>query len=310
MSPALAIALATTAMWSFVTVLLRSALFQFSFDPWTMAMTTQLCAGATLLTAAGLRSLPLEPLRRWSTWAIGAIRVITTCCFSAALLYGSATTITLISIVNVLVAAIGVYAAFRRKPHPAELPGFALIALGIVLLAGELDGGWSSPALKFLLVSETAVVLSSILSERHPDNLGDRRQRLALTGFVTLFSASGLLIAWSVLGRVVPEVTIGPSAADVLATLSSPVLWGCALVFGVLFRAPLTYMAFQMMRLVGADGYMLSMAALPITTLLFEIVAGEAGMLPPPKLDPVTLGYSAVILTGGAWIILVRVRRR
>ena len=31
MSPALAIALTTTAMWSFVTVLLRSALFQFSF---------------------------------------------------------------------------------------------------------------------------------------------------------------------------------------------------------------------------------------------------------------------------------------
>jgi len=309
MSPALALALAMTAMWSVVTVLLRSALFQFSFDPWTMAMATQLCAGAALLSAAGLRSLPLDPLKRWSTWAIGAIRIITTCCFSAALLYGSATTITLISTVNVLVAAIGVYVAFRRKPKPGELPGFALIAIGVVLLAGELDGGWSSPAIKFLLVSETAVVVSSILSERHPDNLGDRRQRLALTGFVTLLAASGLLVVWSLIGLVVPDLALGPSAADAAATLSSPLLWATAVVFGVVFRAPLTYMSFQIMRLIGADGYMLSMAALPVTTLLIELAAGETGMLPPPSLDPVTLGYSAVIVAGGAWIILVRFRR-
>jgi hypothetical protein len=153
-------------------------------------------------------------------------------------------------------------------------------------------------------------VVSSVLSETHPDNLGDRRQRLALTGFVTLFSALGLLVVWGLLCLALPDLAIGPSAADAIATLSSPLLWATALVFGIVFRGPLTYMAFRIMGLIGADGYLLSMAALPLTTLLVEIVAGRLGLLPPPSLDPVTLGYSAVILSGSAWIILVRIRRR
>ncbi|MBM3547769.1 MAG: hypothetical protein FJX54_12520 [Alphaproteobacteria bacterium] len=308
-SPAFLIAVAMTAMWSVVTVMLRGVLFNLGFDPWTLAMATMLCAGTTLLIAAGITSLPLDPLRRWSTWVIGGIRVLTTCCFSAALLYGSATTITLLSTINVLVAGLGVYAAFRRKPRLAELPGFLLIGVGVALLAGELDGGWSSPAIKFLLVSETAVVVSSVLTEIHPDNLGDRRQRLALTGFVTLLSASGLLILWSLVGLAFPDAALGPNASDALKTLASPWLWVAALVFGVAFRAPLTYLSFQITRLIGADGYMLSMVALPLTTLLAEIVAGETGLLPAPSLDPVHLAYSAIIVAGGAWIVLTRYRR-
>lgn len=310
MSPALLIAIVMTAMWSVVTVLLRSVLFRFGFDPWTLAMATMLAAGATLLVAAGIRSLPLDPLRRWSTWAIGGIRVLTTCCFSAALLYGSATTITLLSAINVLAAAIGVLVVFGRRPLAGEIPGFLLIAVGVVLLATELEGGWSSPAIKFLLVSETAVVVSSLLTETHPDNLGDRRQRLALTGFVTVLSASGLLVVWSVVGLAFPGAPLGPNASDAFATLASPWLWVAALVFGVLFRAPLTYMSFQITRLIGADGYMLSMVALPLTTLSIEALAGWSEMLPMPSLDPVTLGYSSLIVAGGTWIILVRVRAR
>lgn len=309
-SPVLLIAGAMTAGWSVVTVLVRATLFGFGFDPWTLAMAIQLAAGATLLTAAGIRSLPLEPIRRWSTWVIGGLRVVTTCCFSAALLYGSATAITLISTINVLVAALGVFLVFRRRPRAREVPGFVLIATGIVLLTGRLDGGWSSPAVPLLLVSETCVVLSSLLAERHPDNLGDRRQRLALTGFVTVLSAGGLLAVWSGLGLALPEASLGPSAADVAATVASPWLWAAALVFGAVFRAPLTYVAFQITRLLGADGYMLSMTALPLTTLAAEVAAGLAGLLPPPSLDPVDLGFSAVILAGGAWIVLARYRRR
>ena len=308
-SPAFLIAAVVMAGWSVVTVLVRATLIGFSFDPWTLAMAIQLAAGGTLLIAAGLRSLPLEPIRRWTTWAIGALRVVTTCCFSAALLYGSATTITLVSLINVLVAAAGVFLVFRRKPRFAEMPGFLLIALGIALLVGRLDGGWHSPAIPLLLISETSVVFSSLLAERHPDNLGDRRQRLALTGFVTVLSAGGLLTIWGALGLVFPEAALGPSAADVLGTLTSPWLWAAALAFGAVFRAPLTYMAFQITRLLGADGYMLSMAALPLTTLAVELLAGSAGLVPVPSLAPVDLAYSAVIVAGSAWVIGVRFRR-
>jgi drug/metabolite transporter (DMT)-like permease len=308
-SPAFLIAMATMAGWSVVTVLVRATLLGFRFDPWTLAMALQLVAGATLLVAAGLGSLPLEPLKRWATWVIGGLRVITTCCFSAALLYGSATAITLVSTVNVPLAALGVLLVFGRRLKPRESPGFLLIALGIVLLASRLDGGFASPAIPLLLVSETCVVLASLLAERHPDNLGDRRQRLALAGFVTMLSAGGLLTLWGLLGFAFPEAALGPSSADVAATLLSPWLWAMALLLGALFRAPLTYMSFQITRMLGADGYMLTMAALPLATLVTEFLVSLTGLVPSPSHDPLDLGYSALIIFGGAWIILVRFRR-
>ena len=125
-----------------------------------------------------------------------------------------------------------------------------------------------------------------------------------------MLSASGLLIFWSVVGVAFPEAPLGPNASDAFATLTSPWLWVFALVFGVLFRAPLVYMSFQITRLIGADGYMLSMVALPLTTLAIEALAGWVELAPMPGLDPVTLGYSALIVAGGAWIILVRIRAR
>ena len=63
--------------------------------------------------------------------------------------------------------------------------------------------GWSSPAIKFLLVSETAVVVSSLLTERHPDNLGDRRQRLAPAFFLgVLYHSAHHLALLTMLNRV------------------------------------------------------------------------------------------------------------
>jgi len=124
-----------------------------------------------------------------------------------------------------------------------------------------------------------------------------------------VLSAAGLLIVWSLIGFAFPGAPLGPNASDVLATLASPWLWVAALTFGVVFRAPLTYMSFQITRLIGADGYMLSMVALPLTTLLVELVAGETGLLPAPSLAPVHLAYSAIIVAGGAWIVLTRYRR-
>jgi drug/metabolite transporter (DMT)-like permease len=303
------IGMAIMAGWSVVTVLVRAILLGFHFDPWTLAMALQVVAGATLLTAAGLGSLPLEPLKRWATWVIGGFRIVTTCCFSAALLYGSATSITLISTINVPVAALGVLLVFGRRLRVRESPGFLLIMVGIVLLASRLEGGFASPAIPLLLVSETFVVFASLLAERHPDNLGDRRQRLALAGFVTMLSAGGLLTLWSVLGFAFPEVQLGPSSADVVATLTSPWLWLMALMLGAVFRAPLTYMSFQITRLLGADGYMLTMAALPLATLIAELLFSLTGLVPAPSHEPLDLLYSALIIVGSAWIIMLRFRR-
>ena len=79
LSPAILLAGAVVIAWTLLVVGMRAALYGFSFEPWTLALVVQIAGGAALLLAAGVRSLPLEPMRRWATWAIGGLRVITTC---------------------------------------------------------------------------------------------------------------------------------------------------------------------------------------------------------------------------------------
>lgn len=306
--PAVALALGLVVAWSVLTVAMRATLNGFGFEPWSLALTIQVMGGAALLFAAGIRSLPLDPIRRWATWVIGGLRVLTTCCFTNALLHASAGQVSQLTTINVLLATAGALLLFGRRRRRAEWPGFLVIACGLVLLISRLDGGLLNPAVAFVLFSESSVVVASLLAEKHPDNLGTRRQRLALTGFVTLLSALGLLLAWAVLG-LMPAMPVGPSAADVAATLSSPWLWLMAFVLGALIRGPATYVAFDITARLGADGYMLGMSAMPLLVMALEPAAASFGLLPPLHTTAADFAVAAVILAGGAWVIVARNRR-
>lgn len=306
--PAVALALGLVVAWSVLTVAMRATLNGFGFEPWSLALTIQVMGGAALLFAAGIRSLPLDPIRRWATWVIGGLRVLTTCCFTNALLHASAGQVSQLTTINVLLATAGALLLFGRRRRRSEWPGFLVIACGLLLLISRLDGGWANPAVAFILFSETSVVVASLLAEKHPDNLGTRRQRLALTGFVTLLSALGLLLVWAVLG-LMPAMPVGPSAADVAATLASPWLWVMAFALGALLRGPATYVAFDITARLGADGYMLGMSAMPLLVMALEPAAAALGLLPPLHTTTADVAVALLILAGGAWIIVARNRR-
>ncbi len=306
--PAAALALGLVVAWSVLTVAIRATLSGFGFEPWSLALAVQVMGGAALLFAAGIRSLPLDPIRRWATWVIGGLRVLTTCAFTNALLHASAGQVSQLTTVNVLLATVGALLLFGRRRRARELPGFLVIALGLALLIARLDGGLANPAVAFILFSETSVALASLLAEKHPDNLGTRRQRLALTGFVTLLSALGLLLAWAAIG-LMPAMPAGPSAADVAATLASPWLWVMAFILGAMLRGPATYVAFDITARLGADGYMLGMSAMPLLVMALEPAAAAFGLLPPLHTTVADFAVAAVILAGGAWVIVARNRR-
>jgi drug/metabolite transporter (DMT)-like permease len=297
-------------VWSLLVTGMRATLYGFGFEPWTLALAVQICGGAALLFAAGLKSLPLQPIRRWATWAIGGLRVVTTCAFTTALLYASAGQVSLLTTINVLIAMLGVFLVFRRGRRPTEVPGILLMIGGLALLIGHLEGGWSNLAVRYVLLSETSVVLASLLAERHPDNLGDRRQRLALTGFVTLLSALGLLIVWIVAAALLTDAGIGPDIATVKATLGSPWAWIMAFVLGALLRGPGTYGAFLLTARLGADGYMLGMAAMPPLVMLLEQIAASFALVPRPQSALADLGVAAIVIAGGVWVVVAQVRAR
>jgi drug/metabolite transporter (DMT)-like permease len=315
LSSAVLLAAGVVVVWSLLVTGMRATLHGFGFEPWSLALAVQIAGGAALLLAAGVGSLPLEPIRRWATWAIGGLRVVTTCAFTTALLHASAGQVSVLTTVNVLIAMLGVFLVFRRGRRPAEIPGILLMLGGLALLVGHLDGGWSNLAIRYVLLSETSVVVASLLAERHPDNLGDRRQRLALTGFVTLLSAAGLLLVWvataaAMSGTAMSETAIGPDIDAVAATLTSPWLWVMAFVLGALLRGPGTYGAFLLTARLGADGYMLAMAAMPPLVMALESLAAAAGLMPQPRSALADLAVAAVVILGGIWVVAARYRRR
>jgi drug/metabolite transporter (DMT)-like permease len=308
--PAVVLAGTVVIAWSLLVIGMRATLYGFGVEPWTLALAVQIWGGAALLLAAGLRSLPLEPIQRWATWAIGGLRVITTCAFTTALLHASAGQVSVLTTINVLIAMIGVFLVFRRGRRPAEIPGILLMIGGLALLISQLDGGWNNRAIQFVLLSETSVVCASLLAERHPDNLGDRRQRRALTGFVTLLSAVGLLIVWIAAAALLSGAAIGPDVEGVKATLASPWTWVMAFVLGALLRGPGTYGAFLLTARLGADGYMLAMAAMPPLVMTLEAIAAGLHLLPAPRSALADLGIAAIVILGGVWVVAARYRRR
>jgi len=290
-------------IWSLLVTGMRATLFNFGFEPWTLALAVQIFGGAGLLVVAGIGSLPLDPIRRWATWAIGGLRVVTTCAFTNALLYASAGQVSVLTTINVLIAMLGVFLVFRRGRKPMEIPGILLMVGGLALLIGHLDGGWSNLAVRYVFLSETSVVIASLLAERHPDNLGDRRQRLALTGFVTLLSACGLLVIWIAAAALLTEARIGPDIGAVTATLASPWLWASAFVLGALLRGPGTYGAFLLTARLGADGYMLGMAAMPPLVMLLEQIVARFHLVPAPANALANLAFAAIVIAGGVWVV-------
>ncbi|MBM3533518.1 MAG: hypothetical protein FJX60_10840 [Alphaproteobacteria bacterium] len=310
MPSAILLAGAVVILWSLLVIGMRAALFNFGVQPWTLALAVQICGGAALLLAAGIGSLPLEPIRRWATWAIGGLRVVTTCAFTTALLYASAGQVSVLTTINVLIAMLGVFLVFRRGRQPMEIPGILLMLGGLALLIGQLDGGWSNLAVRYILLSETSVVIASLLAERHPDNLGDRRQRLALTGFVTLLSACGLLVLWVAAAALLTEAAIGPDIEAVTATLASPWLWLMAFILGAMLRGPGTYGAFLLTARLGADGYMLGMAAMPPLVMGLEQAASSFALVPKPQSALADLAVAAIVIAGGVWVVAARYRRR
>jgi drug/metabolite transporter (DMT)-like permease len=307
--PAVLLAGAVVVVWSLLVVGMRATLYGFGFEPWTLALAVQIWAGAALLMAAGIRSLPFEPIRRWKTWAIGGLRVITTCAFTTALLYASAGQVSVLTTINVLIAMLGVFLVFRRGRRLAEIPGILLMIGGLALLVGHLEGGWRNLAIRYVIFSETSVVIASLLAERHPDNLGDRRQRLALTGFVTLLSAGGLLLVWIAAAALLADAAIGPDIDAVATTLASPWTWLMAFVLGALLRGPGTYGAFLLTARLGADGYMLAMAAMPPLVMTLETIAAYLNLVPAPQSALADLAVAAIVIAGGVWVVAARYRR-
>ena len=85
-------------------------------------------------------------------------------------------------------------------------------------------------------------------------------------------------------------------------------LWVYAIIAGVVFRAPGTWLGFWTINRSGVQTYLIALTAMPFFAIVLEAAAAQLGWLSPPNLSKGEWLSAAVILGGAVWLIAARLR--
>lgn len=306
-----AIALAATLGWAILLVATRIVLHRFGLNAWAFSLVQLFVGGAAMFALGGRSTIAWSSLLMPSTWIYGALRVVSTALSAAALLYVSVAQDTLLAAVNVPLAMLGAMALSARRPMPAEWTAHGVIVAGILALAASLPGGLANPAVLLELVSETAVVASTMLIERHPENRHDSvAARCRFTGTVLMVTALLFVVVWAGIGAL--GVGIGSAAlafGSLGAAVAAPALWIAGSLVGALGRGPVMYLALLAIRDAGTQTYLAALALLPLVGLGLETAAAQAGLLPMPHVMGIEAMAGVLVIGGSMTLVWLRLRR-
>jgi len=300
--------LASLASWALLLVASRALILSFGFDPFAFAF-VQMGAGGLFMMWVGrstgeARSIVSSPL----TWLYGILRVSTAGFFTAALVHTSAANAAFLGIVSVPLAALALRTIFGRRLSAWELPGHALVLVGLALVSTGLDGGLANPAVVLMLMSELSVVGAPIIAEFHPVNRGsDERSRAFLSGVVLLVSAAALTLLLAMMSVLVPAFAIGGLEA-ISNGLADWRLWAAAILLGVVARGPSIYLSLKAVKLAGAMTYVAAMALLPLFAFAVEAGFAGFGLMPAEPLDGWLLASGLLASAGSLTVVLARSR--
>ena len=302
----LAIALGNSLLWSLYLLLTRHVVSGAQLDAWAYTLVQLLSAGLAMLwlgrRTAGSWSGLLAP---W-TIAYAFMRVIINGATSAAIVWLAVTQSTLLATLSVLIGAAASWMLTRRAPARGDWPGLALLAVGIAAFAVALvsDSAWRG--MLWLIVSETTAVAASWMIAYHPRNrVTDLAARSRFTGEILVAASLAFILVWSLAGLAGLMASPWTGAGDAFGRIE---LWFYAVLAGLLFRAPGTWLGFWTINTTGVQTYLIALTAMPFFAIALEAVAAHLGWLAPPGLSTAEWLAAAIILAGATWLIWVRLR--
>jgi hypothetical protein len=301
----LALGLANSLLWSLYLLLTRHVVSGAKLDAWAYTLVQLLAAGLILLWLG--RRAPGSWRGLLSPWTIGYafLRVAINGATAAAIVWLAITQSTLLATVSVLIGAGSGWWLTRIAPARRDWPGLGLLAFGIAAFALTLTpAAWRG--LGWLVVSEAMAVAGSWMIAYHPRNrLPDLAARSRFTGEILVAASLALILVWSVLGLAGAVASPWVGAGDAFGRIE---LWLYALLAGLLFRAPGTWLGFWTINRTGVQTYLIALTAMPFFAIALEAVAAHLGWVAPPSLSAVEWSAAAVILVAATWLIVIRLR--
>ncbi len=296
----LAIALGNSLLWSIYLLLTRHVVSGAQLDAWAYTLVQLLSAGLVLLWVG--RRTPgswADLLLPW-TVCYAFMRVIINGCTAAAIVWLAVTQSTLISTVSVLIGAGTGWALTRQAPARHDWPGLALLAVGIAAFVAA----WCGVA--WLLASEAVAVAASWMIAYHPRNqANDPAARSRFTGEILVAASLALILVWTLAGLAGAMASPWAGGGDAFGRIE---LWLYAILAGLLFRAPGTWLGFWTINHSGVQTYLIALTAMPFFAIALEAILAHAGWLTPASLTMPEWLAAGVILAGAIWLIVVRVK--
>jgi drug/metabolite transporter (DMT)-like permease len=300
----LAIALGNSLLWSVYLLLTRHVVSGAQLDAWAYTLVQLLSAGLAMLwvgrrTPGNWRDL-LVP---W-TVCYAFMRVIINGCTAAAIVWLAVTQSTLLSTMSVLIGALAGWALTRQAPARRDWPGLALLAIGIGAFAAALGTEVAWRGVVWLVASEAVAVAASWMIAYHPRNsAADPAARSRFTGEILVAASLALILVWTLAGLAGAMASPWAGAGDAFGRVE---LWLYAILAGVVFRAPGTWLGFWTINHSGVQTYLIALTAMPFFAIALEAAAARLGWLSPPSLSMAEWLAAGIILAGAVWLIVIR----
>ncbi|MTI19002.1 translation-associated GTPase [Rhodobacteraceae bacterium RKSG542] len=312
---AILICLTSMLCWSLLIVTTRATMQAFALDPWIFTVVQIMCGGLFLILIGGRVRECWITITNPFTWGYGFLRVVSSACYTASLITVSAAVAGYFTFMAIPLSAAAVAYIFARPSAPMELYGHIIITIGLIMLVYGIEGTWANPAVIMMLFAEIAIVMATLMAEKHPQNQGDSsRSRATLSGVMLLASGAFFLI-FLALGSffssgIGTDAQAGTWAASFpsldLTQVWSSTLWLWAIAIGLTLRGAAMFMSMQAIRAAGSENYLAMAALLPLFALLFEMIAQHYGFITNGMPTPMTLAAGVIMTIGAFWIIIAR----
>ncbi|MDI1286558.1 MAG: hypothetical protein PSV46_19380 [Reyranella sp.] len=302
----LAIALGNSLLWSVYLLLTRHVVSGAHLDAWAYTLVQLLSAGLAMLWVG--RRTPGNWHDLLAPWTISYafMRVVINGSTAAAVVWLAITQSTLLSTASVLIGAGLGWALTRQAPARRDWPGLALLAVGVVAFAVAVASDTAWRGMLWLLLSESVAVAASWMIAYHPRNrVTDLAARSRFTGEILVAASLAFIVVWSLAGLLGFMASPWAGAGDAFGRID---LWFYAVLAGLLFRAPGTWLGFWTINTTGVQTYLIALTAMPFFAVALEAAAARLGWLTPPDLSTAEWLGAAIILAGAVWLITIRLR--
>jgi len=156
------------------------------------------------------------------------------------------------------------------------------------------------------VASEAVAVAASWMIAYHPRNsAADPAARSRFTGEILVAASLALILVWTLAGMAGAMASPWAGGGDAFGRIE---LWLYAILAGVIFRAPGTWLGFWTINHSGVQTYLIALTAMPFFAIALEAILARFGWLSPPGLTTAEWLAAGVILAGAVWLIVLRAR--